>query len=68
MAKKFRLKCLTHESWADGKANALSLEDYEGASLSTLRALAQKHASFEGDLGAHQNRVERIVAIAEELK
>ncbi|CAH8445536.1 unnamed protein product [Schistosoma guineensis] len=67
LAKKFRLKCLTHEAWADGKANALSLEDYEGASLSALRALAQKHASFEGDLGAHQNRVERIVAIAEEL-
>ncbi|CAH8480705.1 unnamed protein product [Heterobilharzia americana] len=67
LAKKFRLKCLTHEAWTDGKANALSLEDYEGASLSTLRALAQKHAAFVSDLGAHQNRVERIVAIAEEL-
>ncbi|CAL8092294.1 unnamed protein product [Calicophoron daubneyi] len=67
LAKKFRLKCATHEAWTQGKARELESRDYEGASLSALRAMAQKHAAFEADLGAHQTRVERIVAIAEEL-
>ncbi|THD25163.1 Alpha actinin sarcomeric [Fasciola hepatica] len=67
LARKFRLKCATHEAWTEGKAASLESRDYEGASLSSLRAMAQKHDAFEADLGAHQSRVERIVAIAEEL-
>ncbi|KAF7233347.1 hypothetical protein EG68_04397 [Paragonimus skrjabini miyazakii] len=67
LARKFRLKCATHEAWTEGKAAALEKRDYEGASLSSLRAMAQKHVTFEADLGSHQSRVERIVAIAEEL-
>uniref|UniRef100_A0A0V0J8M5 Alpha-actinin, sarcomeric n=2 Tax=Schistocephalus solidus TaxID=70667 RepID=A0A0V0J8M5_SCHSO len=67
LVKKFNLKCSTHEAWSKGKEAALSQRDYENADLSQLRALSQKHTAFENDLGAHQNRVERIVAIAEEL-
>ncbi|TGZ68819.1 hypothetical protein CRM22_004078 [Opisthorchis felineus] len=67
LARKFRLKCGTHEAWTEGKAKALEMRDYENASLSSLRAMAQKHSAFETDLGSHQSRVERIVAIAEEL-
>lgn len=68
LAKKFRLKCDTHEAWAEGKEQALDTLDYVDANLYSLRAMAQRHSTFEVDLGAHQNRVERIVAIAEELK
>ena len=68
LLKKFKLKCDTHEAWSRDKEAALSKDDYSNASLAQLEALAQKQAAFEADLGAHQSRVEKIVAIAEELK
>ncbi len=69
LVKKFKLKCDTHESWTGGKEEGLSsTTDYQDAKLSELRALSQKQAAFENELGAHQARVEKIVAIAEELK
>ncbi|VDN98578.1 unnamed protein product [Rodentolepis nana] len=67
LLKKFRLKCATHEAWSKDKVEALSKNDYEVTSCAELAALAQKQSAFEADLGAHQSRVERIVAIAEEL-
>ena len=33
-----------------------------------LQALKKKHEAFESDLAAHQDRVEQIAAIAQELK
>lgn len=33
-----------------------------------IRALMRKHEAFESDLAAHQDRVEQIAAIAQELK
>ena len=33
-----------------------------------LQALIKKHEAFESDLAAHQDRVEQIAAIAQELK
>lgn len=66
--KKFKLKCATHEAWSKDKIPNLSKNDYETTSRAELEALAQKQNAFEADLGAHQNRVEKIVAIAEELK
>lgn len=33
-----------------------------------MRALLRKHEAFESDLAAHQDRVEQIAAIAQELK
>jgi actinin alpha 1/4 len=35
--------------------------------LNDLRALSRKHLAFESDLAAHQDRVEQIAAIAQEL-
>lgn len=46
----------------------LSQKDYESASLYEIRALMRKHEAFESDLAAHQDRVEQIAAIAQELK
>lgn len=42
--------------------------DYETATLSDIKALIRKHEAFESDLAAHQDRVEQIAAIAQELK
>ncbi|VDD80990.1 unnamed protein product [Mesocestoides corti] len=67
LVKKFKLKCSIHEAWSQDKEAALCQKDYETASFPQLKALSQKQAAFEADLGAHQTRVERIVAIAEEL-
>ncbi|KTF72754.1 hypothetical protein cypCar_00047375, partial [Cyprinus carpio] len=50
------------------KDQLLTLKDYESASLTELRALLRKHEAFESDLAAHQDRVEQIAAIAQELK
>ena len=34
----------------------------------TFQAMKKKHEAFESDLAAHQDRVEQIAAIAQELK
>ncbi|TSN12204.1 Alpha-actinin-3 [Bagarius yarrelli] len=68
LAEKFKQKCNLHESWTAGKEDLLSQKDYESASLMEIRALMRKHEAFESDLAAHQDRVEQIAAIAQELK
>ncbi|XP_076014719.1 alpha-actinin-4 isoform X2 [Genypterus blacodes] len=67
LAEKFRQKAAIHESWTDGKEEMLTQKDYETASLSEVKALLRKHEAFESDLAAHQDRVEQIAAIAQEL-
>uniref|UniRef100_A0A673ZLI1 Actinin, alpha 4 n=1 Tax=Salmo trutta TaxID=8032 RepID=A0A673ZLI1_SALTR len=67
LAEKFRQKATIHESWTDGKEAMLTQKDYETASLSEVKALLRKHEAFESDLAAHQDRVEQIAAIAQEL-
>uniref|UniRef100_A0A672LHF4 Alpha-actinin-3-like n=1 Tax=Sinocyclocheilus grahami TaxID=75366 RepID=A0A672LHF4_SINGR len=67
LAEKFKQKCSLHESWTTGKEHLLSQKDYETASLMEIRALMRKHEAFESDLAAHQDRVEQIAAIAQEL-
>ncbi|XP_010186983.1 PREDICTED: alpha-actinin-2 [Mesitornis unicolor] len=67
LAEKFRQKASTHEQWAYGKEQLLLQKDYESASLTEVRAMLRKHEAFESDLAAHQDRVEQIAAIAQEL-
>ncbi|XP_072367840.1 alpha-actinin-2-like [Scyliorhinus torazame] len=68
LAEKFRQKALIYEVWSHGKDYMLKQKDYESASLTEVRALLRKHEAFESDLAAHQDRVEQIAAIAQELK
>ncbi|EGV93021.1 Alpha-actinin-4 [Cricetulus griseus] len=49
------------------KEAMLKHRDYETATLSDIKALIRKHEAFESDLAAHQDRVEQIAAIAQEL-
>ncbi|XP_029963881.1 alpha-actinin-4-like isoform X5 [Salarias fasciatus] len=67
LAEKFRQKAAIHESWTDGKEAMLTQRDYETSTLSEVKALLRKHEAFESDLAAHQDRVEQIAAIAQEL-
>uniref|UniRef100_A0A8C9TZ95 Actinin alpha 1 n=1 Tax=Scleropages formosus TaxID=113540 RepID=A0A8C9TZ95_SCLFO len=67
LAEKFRQKAAIHEAWTEGKEDMLQQKDYETASLSEIKALLKKHEAFESDLAAHQDRVEQIAAIAQEL-
>uniref|UniRef100_G3U5V4 Actinin alpha 1 n=1 Tax=Loxodonta africana TaxID=9785 RepID=G3U5V4_LOXAF len=67
LAEKFRQKASIHEIWTDGKEAMLRQKDYETATLSEIKALLKKHEAFESDLAAHQDRVEQIAAIAQEL-
>uniref|UniRef100_A0A4W5K1K0 Actinin alpha 3b n=1 Tax=Hucho hucho TaxID=62062 RepID=A0A4W5K1K0_9TELE len=67
LAEKFKQKSSLHQSWTSGKEELLSMKDYESASLMEIRALMRKHEAFESDLAAHQDRVEQIAAIAQEL-
>ncbi|XP_011684038.1 alpha-actinin isoform X2 [Strongylocentrotus purpuratus] len=66
LAKKFRHKCDIHEAWAAGKEEILR-EDFSGMRLNDLKAKCRKHEAFESDLAAHQDRVEQIAAIAQEM-
>ena len=50
-----------------GKEDELSVP-VTAKQLHELKALRRRHEAFESDLTAHQDRVEQIVAIAEELK
>uniref|UniRef100_A0A8C9FSV0 Actinin alpha 4 n=1 Tax=Pavo cristatus TaxID=9049 RepID=A0A8C9FSV0_PAVCR len=68
LAEKFRQKASIHEAWTEGKEAMLKQKDYETATLSDIKALIRKHEAFESDLAAHQDRVEQIAAIAQELK
>ena len=67
MAKKFEHKCDIHEEWSKGKVDFLKSTDFKQCSLNDLRALSRKHLAFESDLAAHQDRVEQIAGIAQEL-
>ncbi|XP_052341461.1 alpha-actinin-1 isoform X9 [Oncorhynchus keta] len=67
LAEKFRQKAAIHEAWTEGKEEMLQARDFETASLSEIKALLKKHEAFESDLAAHQDRVEQIAAIAQEL-
>lgn len=67
LALKFKHKCAIHEAWTSGKAELLQKNDYAGQSLASLLAFRKKHEAFESDLAAQQDRVEQIVAIAQEL-
>lgn len=55
-------------SYRAGKEEMLNQHDYESASLQEVRALLRRHEAFESDLAAHQDRVEHIAALAQELK
>ncbi|GCB68222.1 hypothetical protein scyTo_0010365 [Scyliorhinus torazame] len=67
LAEKFRQKATIHEDWTKGKEAMLTQKDYEMATLADIKALLKKHEAFESDLAAHQDRVEQIAAIAQEL-
>ncbi|MFH4981549.1 hypothetical protein AB6A40_008258, partial [Gnathostoma spinigerum] len=68
LAEKFRRKCALHEEWAQGKEERLSSSDWKSCGLYQIKALRKRHEAFESDLGAHQDRVEQIAAIARELQ
>jgi len=67
LAMKFKHKCDIHEAWSEGQDDYLKNDDISGASLSQLLAARKRHEAFESDLAAQQDRVEQIVAIAQEL-
>lgn len=67
LARKFKQKCDLHEEWSLGKEDMLQAQDFKKCRLSDLKALRQRHHAFENDLASHQERVEQIAAIAQEL-
>jgi actinin alpha len=67
LAEKFRRKCALYDEWANGKEQALRSTDYKSCGVYQIKALRKRHEAFESDLGAHQDRVEQIAAIAREL-
>jgi len=67
LAKKFKHKSDIHMSWTEGKEEMLLSQDFRHSKLNELKALKKKHEAFESDLAAHQDRVEQIAAIAQEL-
>ncbi|XP_054652043.1 alpha-actinin-1 isoform X6 [Dunckerocampus dactyliophorus] len=67
LAEKFCQKATIHECWTEGQEDMLQRKDFETASLSQIKALLKKHEAFESDLAAHQDRVEQIMAISQEL-
>ena len=68
LAQKFKHKADIHEDWTRGKEEMLQSQDFRQCKLNELKALKKKHEAFESDLAAHQDRVEQIAAIAQELK
>ncbi|CAG2163676.1 unnamed protein product [Oppiella nova] len=67
LAQKFKHKADIHEEWTKGKEAMLQSQDFRNCRLNEVKALKKKHEAFESDLAAHQDRVEQIAAIAQEL-
>ncbi|XP_039294281.1 alpha-actinin, sarcomeric isoform X1 [Nilaparvata lugens] len=67
LAQKFKNKADIQEEWTQGKEEMLQSADFRQCKLNELKALKKKHEAFESDLAAHQDRVEQIAAIAQEL-
>lgn len=67
LAQKFKHKADIHEEWTQGKEQMLQSQDFRNIGLNQIKALKKKHEAFESDLAAHQDRVEQIAAIAQEL-
>ncbi|RWS10034.1 Alpha-actinin: sarcomeric-like protein, partial [Dinothrombium tinctorium] len=67
LAQKFKHKADIHEEWTQGKEGMLQSQDFRNCRLNDVKALKKKHEAFESDLAAHQDRVEQIAAIAQEL-
>ena len=67
LAQKFKHKADIHEEWTKGKEAMLQSQDFRNSRLNEVKALKKKHEAFESDLAAHQDRVEQIAAIAQEL-
>ncbi|CAH2090452.1 unnamed protein product [Euphydryas editha] len=67
LAQKFKHKADIHEDWTRGKEEMLQSQDFRQCKLYDIKALKKKHEAFESDLAAHQDRVEQIAAIAQEL-
>ncbi|XP_039501309.1 alpha-actinin, sarcomeric-like [Drosophila santomea] len=67
LAQKLKHKADAHEDWTRGKEEMLQSQDFRQCKLNELKALKKKHEAFESDLAAHQDRVEQIAAIAQEL-
>ncbi|XP_074600790.1 alpha actinin isoform X2 [Brevipalpus obovatus] len=67
LAQKFKHKADIHEEWTRGKEQMLQSQDFRYCRLNEVKALKKKHEAFESDLAAHQDRVEQIAAIAQEL-
>jgi actinin alpha len=67
LAQKFKHKADIHEGWTNGKEQMLQAQDFRHCRLNEVKALKKKHEAFESDLAAHQDRVEQIAAIAQEL-
>ncbi|XP_045187151.1 alpha-actinin, sarcomeric-like isoform X1 [Mercenaria mercenaria] len=67
LAQKFKHRCEIHEDWAEGKEDMLQSQDFKRCRLNDVKAMKKKHEAFESDLAAHQDRVEQIAAIAQEL-
>lgn len=67
LAQKFKHKADIHEQWTQGKEQMLQSADFRNCRLYEVKALKKKHEAFESDLAAHQDRVEQIAAIAQEL-
>lgn len=68
LTNKLVKKLLIFSFPLSGKEQILLQKDYESATLTEVRAMLRKHEAFESDLAAHQDRVEQIAAIAQELK
>ncbi|KAI0983161.1 hypothetical protein GJ496_007493 [Pomphorhynchus laevis] len=68
LMKKFKTKCDAHDEWANEKEQLLKNDQtYKAISIQDIKALRRKHEAFQSDLVAHQDRVEQINAIAQEL-
>lgn len=67
LAKKFHHRVAVHRSWTEGKHDLCNSDDYQDCSLQQCKALLKKQEAFESDYGAHDDRVEQIDKIAEEL-
>ncbi|CAK9301512.1 unnamed protein product [Gordionus sp. m RMFG-2023] len=69
LVKKFNHKSAIHEEWWKTNQHRSGPDSIplKTLKLYEIKALKKKHEAFENDLAVHQERIEQIISIAQEL-
>lgn len=68
LARKFRHKCELHDQWCKSKDGHFDDKNFFNSRLDEVKANKKKHEALENELNIHQERLDELSDIAQELE